>query len=94
MRRPSDFTLLGWILVALMLLFMATVVVPQAKAQTASARLILKIESEKLRIFEYETRWLRCHVSIIDVRMIGSQAAITCVRKDERRHETPTRQPD
>jgi len=86
-KRPDTFTLLGWILVFLMLAFLSLVVIPEAEAQ--EARLLLEIESESLRIFEYETPRMLCHVSIVDVKMIGSQASVTCVRKYVPKYTAP-----
>jgi len=60
----------------------ATATEPSARYK---AELILEIRDEKLRIFQYETRELLCHISIIDVQMIGAQASVSCVRKDGNR---------
>ncbi len=88
-------TVLGWLLVAVMFAFLSLVTVPAARSQEAT--LLLEIEDEKLRIFEYETPRLLCHISIIDVKMIGSQASVTCVRKYVRKprpfHPSPS-EPD
>lgn len=70
-------------------LAVVAVSIPALSAVTAEpparykAELILEIRDEKLRIFQYETRELLCHISIIDVQMIGAQASVSCVRKDE-----------
>ena len=88
MRRPcpSNFTVLAWILAFVMMIYLAVIVVPAAQAgnhlEKPRARLILEIKDEKLRIFEYETPRMLCHISVMDVSMIGSQATLTCVRKD------------
>ena len=86
MRGMSKFALLGWLLAAVMWLYLALVIVPTASAnvpeERPQARLLLEIKGEQLRIFEYETKWLRCHIAIIDVRVIGSQLSHTCVIKD------------
>lgn len=83
MRRPSQFTILGWILAIVMFAFLALIVVPKAQAQEKPrARLLLEIKDEKLRIFEYETPRVLCHFAIVDVKMIGSQGTLTCVKKD------------
>jgi len=92
-RPSSNFTILGWVLFVVMVLYVALITIPSARADepTPRAKLILEIRDEKLRIFEYETSRLLCHVSIVDVKMIGSQVSVTCVRKDEHRHTKPIR---
>jgi hypothetical protein len=69
-----------------MFLFLSLVIVPSAKGndwtQPPRARLLFEIKDESARVFEYETPRVLCHISIVDVKMIGSQAAISCVRKD------------
>ena len=69
-----------------MTLYVALLVVPPAQAgdwtRPPRARMIFEIKKERVRIFEYETPRLLCHLSVIDVKMIGSQASISCVRKD------------
>jgi len=87
-RRPSTFSVISWILVFVMALYVSLVIVPDAQASTPPkprARLLLEIRDERLRVFEYETDKLMCHISVIDVKMIGSQASITCVRKDDQK---------
>lgn len=77
------FTIIGWVLAILMALYVSLVIVPSANADTPNrARLMLEIEDENLRIFEFETKRMLCYISIMDVRMIGAQHTLTCVRKD------------
>jgi hypothetical protein len=86
LNRVNSFTLLGWILAIVMFLFLSLVIVPKASGndwtRPPRARLLFEIKDERVRIFEYETPRMLCHLSIIDVKMIGSQASVSCVRKD------------
>ena len=80
--RTRLFDALCWTLVAAMAIYVLLIVVPGAKAGTPpSADLLVEIEGADLRVFEYETASLICHVAIMEVRMIGAQAAVTCVLK-------------
>lgn len=54
----------------------------QPRPSKYEAELILEIRDEKLRIFQYETPTMICHISIIDVQMIGAQASVSCVAKN------------
>ena len=80
------FGALAWALVIVMFLFLSLVIVPEADGsdwlRAPRARLLLEIKDESVRVFEYETPRVLCHISIVDVKMIGSQASISCVRKD------------
>ena len=85
-RQERAIRVLGAVLSALLFIYTALIMASQAHAEGPpkyKVKLILEIRDEKLRIFEYETPLMRCHVSIIDVKMIGSQASVSCVRNDE-----------
>jgi hypothetical protein len=82
--RPSrNFNFMGWVLVVLMALYFMLIIVPKANGEEPrpKARLLLEIKEEHVRIFEYETPRMLCHVTIITVRMVGAQVTSTCVRK-------------
>lgn len=82
------FNFLCWILAAVMFMYLSLVIVPEAKAgPSPRAELILEIADERLRIFEYETERMLCHISVVDVKMIGSQITNTCVLKEKPKND-------
>ena len=98
-RSSTAFTVVGWLLALVMALYILLIVVPKADAREpkVEAELLLEIKDEKLKIFQFETSRILCEVVVIEVRMIGSQAAMTCVLKDthedtdDRRRKDPSR---
>lgn len=86
MNQSRLYSMLTIVLVVVMFMFFALIILPDAKAEGKpfAAHLILQIEDEELRIYEYETPRMLCHVSIIDVKMIGAQASVSCALKNRR----------
>jgi len=91
LRPPSAFTIIGWTLTLVMFLYVMLIIVPDARANTpAQPRLVLELEDEDVKILEYETPLMICHLAVAEVSMIGTQIVLTCVRNtDEQRIQAP-----